>query len=63
MGSLTFFTVFDKMTPPTANNNIFHALFPQRLIVQVVDVQMFFAPAQNALAIVMREKLLPLNLP
>ncbi len=52
-----------KMTTPAANDNIFHALIPQRLVVQMVDVQMLFAPAQNALAIVMGEKLLPLNLP
>ena len=55
--------VFYKMTTPAANNHILHALIPQRLVVQMVNVQMRFAPAQNALAIVMREKLLPLNLP
>ena len=55
--------VLNKMTTPAANNHIIHALIPQRLVVQVVNVQMRFAPAQNALAIVMGEKLLPLNLP
>ena len=52
-----------KMTTPAANNHILHALIPQRLVVQVMHMQMLFAPAQNALAIVMGEKLLPLNLP
>ena len=52
-----------KMTTPAANNHILHAFIPQRLVVQVVNVQMRFASAQNALAIVMREKLLPFNLP
>ena len=55
--------VLNKMTTPAANNHILHALIPQRLVVQVVNVQMLFAPTQNALAIVMGEKLLPLNLP
>ena len=55
--------VFYKMTTPAANNNILHTLIPQRLIVQVMHMQMRFAPAQNALTIVMSEKLLPLNLP
>ncbi len=63
VSSVIAFHVFDKMTPPTANENIFHALFAQGLIVQVVDMQMFFASAQNALAIVMREKFLPFDLP
>ena len=57
------FKVLNKMTAPAANNHILHPLIPQRLIVQMVNVQMLFAPAQNALAIVMGEKLLPLNLP
>ncbi len=52
-----------KMTTPAANDHILHAFVPQRLVVQVMHMQMRFAPAQNALAIVMGEKLLPLNLP
>ena len=55
--------VLYKMTTPAANNHILHTLIPQRLVVQVMHMQMFFAPAQNALAIVMGEKLLPLNMP
>ncbi|MCY3869341.1 MAG: hypothetical protein OXG87_07260 [Gemmatimonadetes bacterium] len=51
------------MTTPAANNHILYTLIPQRLVVQMVNVQMLFAPAQNALAIVMGKKLLPFNLP
>ncbi len=60
---LTFFKMLNKMTTPATDNHILHALIPQRLVVQMVDVQMLFTSAQNALAIVMGEKLLPLNLP
>ena len=60
---LTFFKVLYKMTTSATNNHIFHTLFPQRLVVQVMHMQMLFAPAQNALTIIMREKLLPFNLP
>ena len=55
--------VLYKMTTPAANNNILHTLIPQRLVVQVMHMQMLLAPAQNALTIVMGEKPLPLNLP
>ena len=55
--------VLYKMTTPATDNHILHALISQRLVVQMVNVQMRFTPAQNALAIVMGEKLLPLNLP
>ena len=55
--------VLYKMTTPAANDNILHTLIPQRLVVQVMHMQMLLAPAQNALTIVMDEKPLPLNLP
>ena len=55
--------VLYKMTTPAANDNILHTLIPQRLVVQVMHMQMLLAPAQNALTIVMGEKPLPLNLP
>jgi len=51
------------MTTPATDNHILHTLFPQRLVVQMMHMQMLFTPTQNALAIVMGEKLLPFNLP
>ena len=59
----SLFQVLYKMTTPATNNHILYTLIPQCLVVQMVDVQMLFTPTQNALAIVMCEKLLPLNLP
>ena len=55
--------VRQKMTPSAIHEHIFHALFAQGLIVQVVDVQMFFAAAQGALAIVVGEEFSPFDLP